>query len=400
MFESIRITRAEVEKVLFDRGYKIGYGCIGHDVLSPKLSVIYYREMNVIHCQFSGIILQKFKLCNEGLQNGESDIKLYDANKAYVLGLIRRAADYVSFKSPTILNTFIGCLFEEYSNSSEKSKALMKALPDFADEFKSIFEHEIELLYTDNLPAAKINLFDCFCDKNNDIYYVESFYGDDYVIKTFGRSQIGFNGKIVEVRELMNNEQFRPVAVEEQLLPLFVPVLYNVISLLYFTFESSFASNFGIQLPTVPSCIEQQQNMDVYMEKDSSGLYENRYYLKSNGACLRMYFMMDIVSIGFDDVAFDTTSIGKLDFATAQQMIRSDISHDESMYCYNIVKKIYEEFCPIVYRLGLIPWLNEVMNCWQSVVCGQPIASHMIENHNPSDVPHYEGSAVKRISTF
>ena len=151
---------------------------------------------------------------------------------------------------------------------------------------------------------------------------------------------------------------------------------------------------------TNPFCsltIEQQQNMDVYMEKDSSGLYENRYYLKSNGACLRMYFMMDIVSIGFDDVAFDTTSIGKLDFATAQQMIRSDISHDESMYCYNIVKKIYEEFCPIVYRLGLIPWLNEVMNCWQSVVCGQPIASHMIENHNPSDVPHYE---VKRISTF
>lgn len=275
MFESVRITRAEVEKVLFDRGYKIGYGCIGHDVLSPKLSVIYYREMNVIHCQFSGIILQKFKLCNEGLQNGESGIKLCDANKVYVLGLIRRATDYVSFKSPTILNTFIGCLFEEYSNSSEKSKALMKALPDFADEFKSIFEHEIELLYTDNLPAARINQFDCFCDKNNDIYYVESFYGDDYAIKTFGRSRISFNGKIVEVRELMNNEQFRPVAVEEQLLPLFVPVLYNVISLLYFAFDSSFASNFGIQLPSVPSCIEQQQNMDVYLQQDSSGLYEN-----------------------------------------------------------------------------------------------------------------------------
>ena len=40
---------------------------------------------------------------------------------------------------------------------------------------------------------------------------------------------------------------------------------------------------------TNPFCsltIEQQQNMDVYLQQDSSGLYESYYCLKSNGNCL------------------------------------------------------------------------------------------------------------------
>ena len=342
-------------------------------------------------------MLKRVRTCNSPLAESNDCIDLCSDNKIHVLDLIRRLLDHIFFEPPTILNTFTECLFQGCNSSSEKSNALMKALPDFADEFKSIFENEIKLFYTDNLPAANINLFDCFRNDEGEIYFVDSFYNKDYCIKQLNCGNILNGGQVIEKHELRNNEQFRPVALEE-LLPVYTPILYDVISLLYFAFDSSFASNFGIQLPSVESCIRLRQNFDVYVEQELVGVTTSSYYLITNGVVLKLYFSGKKVLMYFQE---SIEYVGnRLDSITARQMIKSAILHDESKFCYNIVKKIYERFCPIVYRLGLIPWLNEVMNCWQSVVCGQPIASYMIENHNPSDVPHYEGSAVKRISTF
>lgn len=369
MSNEVCITRKEIEEIFVLTGYEVGYEKIVDGVTDSYATyVFYYRDFNVVRCKFNFGLLEDVDVCNELVfENGrgwaQNPISTTAYAKTEFLNLLLSKINNVSFRKPTILASFTGVIFKDYAeNSDSMYKKYVSERKEFAPGFENIFSEEFESLRPLDTPAVTINKFDCFMDSSHNLWYVSEVCHSTFLLTSIFSTSFMPNNRIVEIRELMNQNSFQRVDFNS-VCEKYVDEFYDLLSCLLPLIDSN-GQLFRVSLPEIPESLNLASRHPVVWKNflQYAGTSESEFIIPLRNLAITIHLDM-CSSFLYVCEAFDMRDVDN-NCRNPAQILERQLLDLGSGDAFKLLKGVYKLFLPMLHYLGLADWFIEVMNCY------------------------------------
>lgn len=187
-----------VKKLLQETGYKVGYHTISNDITDEGVCDLWYRDISVIRVKHESGLIKYILHCNSSTR-----VSTFDSTMDTVISGLKSLITRGDAFPPSILNTFNNAIFSEYDDNPSKFSALMAELPKFDDEFKAIFQDEIDSMTTATTAVTEApSLFQWYLSEDGKYNYIAGVSENTVLLKDI--AGVSCNCKVLDLREVNN----------------------------------------------------------------------------------------------------------------------------------------------------------------------------------------------------
>lgn len=258
LFKNAVILEDEIYKKLYDAGYRIGYQCVGKDIMMNATKVnIWCNPIAAIRVD---------------IENGRLSTIYWGDNtiytSSYTYNETMEAIEYMlkHIVPATAMNIFKNAIFREYDNNASKAKAFLGAYEEFSDQLMRLYFSEAEALRAHCAPAVTFNELDIVKDENGEYGYISAVIGHEYVIHDLIKGMTGSEVRVKDIREL-TSEKYKKIDKSDKI----YNNMYDLLIVLMYEFKDYITPEFvkekyGVVIPNLDLTYDKHINTEMYIE--------------------------------------------------------------------------------------------------------------------------------------